>query len=149
MQEKHSPTEEVSIRITSDRSYVSGRQRIVDARLWSAMTPAQQKAAICVARAFETMGRGLGYAASDWERIPGESYSGENASERHARLIREYIEWTTACAREKISHAMIIDILSFGKPCSAVDRERRVRTGTARSNLLQGLALYCRLLGWR
>lgn len=147
LQEKHSPTESVSVRLTSERKAQKSQRRIVDARLWEAMNDEQQKAALEIALAFETMGRGLGYVSSDWQRIPG-CRGPSNAGEAHGRLIRTYVEWTKACHKEKISHSMIIDILAFGFTCRALDRDCRLKSGTARQNLFDGLTLYCVLKGW-
>ena len=144
-QENHSPTRPLALRGTPQSS--AARQRIVDARLWEMMTPAQQDAALQISLAFETMGRGLGYVLSSWQRIPG-CRGQTNAAAAHGRLIRGYIDWTKACHRKKISHAMVVDILVFGFSCRAQDRDRRQRRGTARANLLDGLALYCALKGW-
>jgi len=145
-QETHSPTQGVSQKISAERQQVRCQRRIVDARLWDAMTPAQQDAALDIARAFETMGRGLGYAGSDWERIPGGG--GHNIAEAQSRLINFYIDWTKHCHKNRISHALIIDVLVFGFSCRAVDRDRRNRTGTCRQNLMAGLTLYAQLQGW-
>lgn len=62
------------------------RRRITDARLWDAMTPAQQSAGIAIADSHELIGRGLGYVASNWQRIPGYR-SSSNVSEAHARMV--------------------------------------------------------------
>lgn len=147
MQERHLPTEEVAVRLTADRKMHRSQRRIVDARLWDAMTDTQQNAALSIAAAFEMMGRGMGYVTSNWQRIPG--CSGQsNVSEAHARMIREYVEWAEKCAKKKISHSMIIDILCFGFSCRMVDRDRRLKNGSARENLMMGLSLYCLLRGW-
>jgi hypothetical protein len=146
-QETHSPTEGVSLKISAERQQVRCQRRIVDARLWDAMTPVQQDAALEIARAYETMGRGLGYAASDWARIPGGSGS-HNMAEAQSRLVNFYIDWTKACHKNAVSHALIIDVLVFGFSCRAVDRDRRQRAGTCRQNLMQGLTLYGQLQGW-
>lgn len=148
-QESHSPTEAVTLRVSATRQEVRCHRRIIDARLWESMTPPQQDAAVEIAKAYETMGRGLGYIASDWQRIPGSRSHGGNIADAHSRLINRYIDWTKACHKEKISHSMIIDILAFGFSCRALDRDRRQRSGTSRQNLLDGLTLYCRLQGWR
>ncbi|MBI1215070.1 MAG: hypothetical protein GC185_04530 [Alphaproteobacteria bacterium] len=146
-QERHSPTEGVTTRLTPDRRQERGQRRIVDARLWEAMSAPQQSAALEISRAFETMGKGLGYVTSDWERIPG--CAGPNdAAEAHMRRVDTYVEWTKRCHREKVSHSMVIDVLVFGFSCRALDRDRRVRPGAARDNLLAGLSIYCALRGW-
>lgn len=148
-QESHSPTEAVNLRVSATRQEIRCQRRIVDARLWEAMTPPQQDAALEIAKAYETIGRGLGYIAADWQRIPGSSSHSGNIAAAHSRLINRYIDWTKACHKEKVSHSMIIDVLAFGFSCRALDRDRRQRSGTSRQNLLDGLSLYCRLQGWR
>jgi hypothetical protein len=137
----------VTVRAESGKQVRQHQRRIVDARLWEAMGDARQQAAIEIALAYETMGRGLGYVVSDWRRIPG-ARGPSNVAEAHARLINAYIDWTKHCHKAKVSHSMIVDVLVFGFSCRALDRERRVRAGASRDNLLAGLALYAELKGW-
>ncbi len=146
-QEKHSPSENITLRQNGTREKQDARRRITDARLWDAMTPMQQDAAIEVAHAFETMSRGLGYVTSNWERIPG-GRGADNAGEMHARLIRGYVEWTALCVKNNVSHSLVVDILVFGFSCRALDRDRRQGTGFARRNLMDGLLLYADMKGW-
>jgi hypothetical protein len=111
------------------------------------MSSSQQDSALEIAFAFETMGRGLGYVSSNWARLPG-AKGQNNIAESQARLINDYVGWTRECHKAKISHAMIIDVLVFGFSCAHLDRDRRVRNGTSRQNLLSGLSLYCKMKGW-
>jgi hypothetical protein len=147
IQEQHSPTEQVAIRLTAERQTHRSQRRIVDSRLWEAMTPIQQDAAIEIATAFEMMGRGMGYVLSNWQRLPG-CKGVANVSEAHSRLMNVYIEWAQKCAKRKISHSMVVDVLCFGFSCRMIDRDRRLRSGATRENLMRGLTLYCDLLGW-
>jgi len=147
LQERHSPTQNVALHVTNARSKDAHRRRIVDARLWDAMSQAQQSAALEIARAFEMMGKGLGYATSNWERIPG-CKGAHNAVEMHGRFISAYVDWTKRCHKEGVSHSMIIDILVYGFSCRALDRDRRVKAGEARKNLMEGLSVYCEMKGW-
>ncbi|MBU6475409.1 MAG: hypothetical protein KGL10_07325 [Alphaproteobacteria bacterium] len=170
LQERHAPTRPLSTRQENDARYDTSphgarydtsprgarydtsprgaRRRITDARLWDAMSFRQQDAASAIASAFEMLGRGLGYAQSNWQRIPG-CKGAENVAEAHARMLDAYTLWARECARAKISHAMIVDVLCFGFSCKTVDGDRRQRNGTARENLMKGLSLYCQLQGWR
>jgi hypothetical protein len=147
LQERHSPTQASLIRLTPERHAQNNQRRIVDARLWEAMTPMQQDAAIEIALGCESMGRGMGFAQTDLQRIPG-SRGQNNVGEFHGRLINTYIEWTKLCHRRKVSHAMILDVLVFGIPLAQCDRDRRVRKGSSRKNLLDGLNLYCEIRRW-
>jgi hypothetical protein len=146
LQEKRAPTEPVTVRVTAEREVQSSRRRIVDARLWGLMSPAQQDSALEIDRAYQMMSSGLGYTRSDWQRVPGGG--GGNAGEAHARLITAYVEWTKLCHKHKVSHSMILDVLVFGHALAQCDRDRRVRKGTSRANLLEGLRLYCKVKGW-
>jgi hypothetical protein len=147
LQERHSPSAAVSVRVGGGRQMEQGQRRIVDARLWDAMAPAQQDAALEIAHVFETVSRGIGYATSDWTRQP--SMRGTvNAAEIHGRLLAGYNSWAERCRKEGVSHSMVIDILVFGFSCQALDRDRRARAGWAKRNLLKGLALYCDVKGW-
>ena len=148
LQETHSPTEAVTLRQGAERRLWQSQRRIVDARLWATLEGRRQDAALQIAHAFEAMSRGLGYTLSNWERLPG-ARSHNNASEAHARLVGDYAEWAKRCALAKISHAMVLDILVFGKGLKQSDGERRMRKGSARKNLLKGLEIYCHLKGWR
>lgn len=138
MQEKHSPTE----RQNDQRS-----RRLVDIRLWEGMTEAQQNAAVEIADSYDMMKGGLGYATSDWQRIPG-CRGPSNIADAHARMMNFYMEWARKCAGRKISHAMVVDVLCFSFPCALIDRDRRLKNGATRANLLRGLSLYCELRGW-
>jgi hypothetical protein len=137
IQEKHSPT------VRTDQS----QRRIVDTRLWEGMTESQQNAAIEIADSYDMMKQGLGYVTSDWQRIPG-CRGPSNIAEAHARMMNFYMEWAKKCAGRKISHAMVVDVLCFGFPCALIDRDRRLKNGATRQNLMRGLSLYCELRGW-
>lgn len=147
LQERHSPTEQMNVRVTPERQQHQSQRRIVDGRLWESMTAVQQDAAIAIATSFDMMGRGMGYVLSNWQRIPG-CRGSANVTEAHARMIKAYIEWAQKCAPRKISHSMVVDVLCFGFSCRMIDRDRRLKTGSTRGNLMQGLSLYCELMGW-
>lgn len=147
LQERHSPTEGVSLRLSPGRAQEAGRRRITDARLWAALAPAQQDAALEIAAVFEALSRGIGYSSSDWTRVRGGS-GGVNPAEIQGRLFAGYADWTCRCHKAGVSHSMILDILVFGFSCHALDRDRRAKPGWSRRNLLKGLALYCEVKGW-
>ncbi len=144
LQEAHSPSESITFR---GGEKLEARRRVTDARLWDAMTPTQQDAALQIAKAYETMSRGMGYITSDWTRIPGGGGAG-NIGDLHARLVRGYVEWTVLCAKNNISHSLVIDVLVFGFSCRALDRDRRQGQGLTRANLMEGLWLYADMKGW-
>jgi len=137
-QEVHSPTKIVKPRT---------KARITDIRLWNSMTPPQQDAAIEIASSFETLTKGIGYNSINWQKIPG-TRSSHNISELHAELINIYMQWGEKCIKRSISHSMVIDILCYGLSCSVSDRERRIRKGGSKKNLLEGLEVYCKMRGW-
>jgi len=121
-------------------------RRLLDARLWLRMSALQQEAAMEIAHSFEMVHNGSGYKTSNWQRIPTRSTG--NMSDARADLVNVYFEWARKCTVEKISHAMIIDVLCFGHACRSVDAARRVKNGTTQKYLLRGLSLYCEVRGW-
>ncbi|TAL37280.1 MAG: hypothetical protein EPN97_05485 [Alphaproteobacteria bacterium] len=147
LQERHSPSMAVALRAPQGRSAECSQRRIVDARLWEAMTQAQQDAALEIARVFESLSRGIGFQVSDWTKTPS-MRGGANPAEIHARLLSGYVDWTLRCRKAGVSHSMIIDVLVFGFSCQALDSDRRVRKGSTKANLLKGLSLYCEVKGW-
>jgi hypothetical protein len=148
LQEHHSPSIPVTLRAPQGRAPERGQRRLVDARLWDAMTPSQQDAAVEITRVFESLSRGIGFSVSDWTKPPSMRGGGANPAEIHARLLNGYVEWTLHCRKAGVSHSMIIDILVFGISCQALDEDRRVRKGRTKANLLKGLGLYCTVKGW-
>jgi len=146
LQERHSPTAPVTLRDAAGKTRAGCARRVTDARLWDSLAAPQQDAAREIALACEVLGQGLGYAASNWEKIPGSRAN--NALECFERLVAGYVAWARRCGQEGISHSLVVDIVVYGFSCRALDRDRRAATGTARRNLARGLALYCRLKGW-
>lgn len=148
LQERIAPTEAVEVHNAQERESRQCRRRLVDARLWDSFDSTLQQAATEIAYAFEALSKGLGFSTSNWNRVPG-ARNPTAAANSHARLTGIYIDWTRACHDAKVSHSMVIDILCFGISCKALDRDRRVRGGKSRQNLLDGLDLYARMRGWR
>ncbi len=92
-QETHSPTEAVELRLSAERTTTRSQRRIVDARLWDAMTPAQQDAALEIDYAFQLLSRGLGYRMSDPHRMRHGGGRGQGGEiERQAQRIAEYFD---------------------------------------------------------
>jgi hypothetical protein len=141
-QEVHSPTLAIILRGATD----AGRRRIIDLRLWDSLSPPQQDAALEIAHACLLLSRGIGFAQSDWERLPGGG-SFDIGSDM-AELSGLYGGWARACRAANVSHGSIVDILVFGQSCGAQDRDRKLRRGSSKRNLQAGLSLYCRLRGW-
>ena len=146
-QERHAPTQAVTLRQHDKQQEQSCRRRILDARLWDSLSQEEQDAAYEIALAYESLTKGLGAGTSDWSRLPG-ARNPSAVANAYGRLSGGYMDWARRCQTSGVSHSMIIDILCMGISCSALDRDRRVRKGTARQNLLDGLTLYARLRGW-
>jgi len=147
IQEKHSPTEVIQVKTPNNSKPQKAIKRIVDNRLWSALTSSQQHASIEINNAFEMMSKGMGYASSNWQKIPG-CRSPSNITEARLRMINFYLEWVKKCTEKKLSHSMVVDILCFGFSCRMIDHDRRLRKGGTKKNLMSALTLYCQLHGW-
>lgn len=146
-QEQHSPTTTIELKISNKRKTAKYQQRIVDARLWSKMSPSQQDAALAIDRAFGLMCKGIGYKISA-PHLPKISHSHKNNAEFESEIINTYFEWVQQCKAKNLSHSASIDIIVYGKTCKETDRNRRVRNGWARKNLLDCLNIYCKINGW-
>lgn len=146
-QENHSPTEPVYVQTTQNRKTQRSTRRILDARLWESLSLPQQDAALEIAAAAHLATKGVGFRTSPYSmhRL-GPSAGSE--TERQAALVSFYFSWARECKQARISHACALDILLFGKSCRQVDKERRLRNGSARLNLVEVLKLYCKLRGW-
>lgn len=147
LQEKHSPTVPVTMRVSADRDDYACQRRLLDARLWESLPREAQDAATDIAYSYEALTKGMGAATSNWARVPG-ARNPSAVANGYGRLSGHYMDWARACQKEGISHSMVIDVVCIGVSCSALDRDRRVRKGTTRQNLYDGLMLYARLRGW-
>lgn len=147
IQERQAPTETVIIYHPGHAEEQRCQRRLLDARLWESLDPTLQAAATEIAYAYESLSKGLGFSTSNWERVPG-ARNPAAAANSHARINGAYFDWANACHGAEISHTMVIDVLCFGIACKALDRDRRVRTGNSRANLIGGLELYAHLQGW-
>lgn len=146
-QERQAPTVAVQRNLGGGRSALQHRRRMVDARLWDAMSPFQQNAAMALEQACYLLSRGLGYRIS----APHKAYTGKSTfkeTDRDAEKITLYSQWVKKCQEEQQHYSAAMDILAFGKSCREVDRSRQCRNGWARSNLFACLDLYCRIRGW-
>ncbi len=147
-QEHHSPTVAVTVRVSAGRDDYACQRRMIDARLWDSLPREAQDAAIDIAQAYEALTKGMGPAtASNWAHVPGPRNAGADRN-AYGRLSGTYMDWARSCQKEGVSHSMVIDIVCMGISCSALDSDRRVRKGTSRQNLYDGLMLYARLRGW-
>ncbi len=147
LQEQHSPTTAILVKTSNKRKSKKYQQRILDARLWNKMTNAQQDAALAIDRAFQLMSKGLGYRISA-PHLAKISTSRVNHSDYEGELINIYFKWAKSCKEKELHHSAAIDILIYGKSCIEVDRNRRVRNGWAKNNLLESLNIYCKIRGW-
>ena len=126
-------------------------RRQSDARLWSwlAKEPDFERAALKIGSAFAHIDRGVGLQQSGLARAMRGGSGGTIYPSHIAGLIFDYFAWGRECTRQRVSHAAIMDVLAYGKPCRQVDQDRRRRNGWTREQIAEGLALYCAMKGWR
>lgn len=147
-QERIEPTEAVEVTISRSTRRVREicRRRVVEARLWDAMSGDQQGAAERIAGGFEVITAGLGASGMRLgvrgDRSYGDPWEGARG------LIEDYWAWAKRTQRQELSVAAALDVLAFGLSCREVDRRRRKRKGWARGNLFEALEVYCDVKGW-
>lgn len=109
-QEQNAPTTIVRQKLSTERTTTKHRQRIVDARLWKAMSPFQQNAALALEHAFHVMSIGLGYRTSSPHKLnTGKAHYREN--DRDGEVIALYFQWAEQCQKDTLHHAAAIDVL--------------------------------------
>lgn len=142
--EAHSPTDFYDVRITSERRAHLCRRRQWDAKLWDSLKSNEQDAMQAINGGFQVICSGLGVKTFNPFRVQGTPGNIDYGAE----LYRWYMEWGEKCNKQKISHAMCMDIISYGKSVREVARDRRCSRFAIRRNLGLGLGLYCELRGW-
>ncbi len=143
------PTEPVEVVL----SHASGRKqatktevRIGDARLWHALTHAQQDAAVAIERAMTVLTGGMGIRIAKLERLNFKG--GARPEEVYAQMNIDYMEWGRRCGLARINADIVRDY------CRGIGLERlaslkRMRRTTAREHLINGLQEYVEMKGWR
>lgn len=148
-QQPHSPRGTLNIRDleggnATARTLSYAVRRIVDARLWRALTDVQQQAAVDLAGAFHA-GLGGAPASPVAERVD------TSLSPKRFEPIgfeRDYWEWAKAAEAKGISAPAVIDVVCLGKSRREVARSRHKRDAWVKRNLIEGLELYAMIKGW-
>ncbi len=146
-QENKAPTCHIEKKVPNNKNKTTQHRRLLDARLWDALSAEQQDAAFFIDHAYQLITRGLGYRISKYSPITGHATK-EMAHEKDADRMNFYFKWAETCNKRKYTHAACLDVLVFGKTCRKIDRERRMRNGWAKQNLHDCLTLYAELRGW-
>lgn len=141
-QQFHSPTEAEEVKVGhAGRTQVSKTQRrIVDARLWNSLSPAQQEAAECIAAGFRILTQGLGMKVASHERADQSKRDYWNRAEE--TVVAGYWDWQQEMRKERRNPHTIIMVLVEGHTLSDMDRMMRSRKGTMRGLLVAALDLY-------
>lgn len=147
-QERHSPTEAVTVRITGSRRQETARRRKSDARIFERLLhDDQQQAAVEINDAFNAITGHVGCRIMVYEPdyVPGTGDKGH----RMDILRRTYMEWADIGDKGKFSHAAALDIICYGKGLREVDSGRRKAHGFAKTNLVNALDVWCEVRGWK
>ena len=112
------------------------------------LSSTQFQAAIELRDAFEFVTRPVALKISDPARLPGPGRQEDVENRRLDRLWGHYTIWAKEMQRRGINYFAVVDVLVYGKTCSTLDWEYRVRKGAAVEMLSESLAIYCDLQGW-
>lgn len=115
-----------------------------DAKLRNSLTSDQEIAYDAIARAYNIIVSGLGLRATDYSAATGKGLAGV---ERGAELMVEYWEWRDTCKQRYISAKMAVEVIVDGKSLRQVEIDHKMIEGTAKSNLLKALGVWCSLVG--
>ena len=134
------------VKLTEDRKAHEGFMCNIHAKLLDALDMTQQDAMKDICLGFELLTRGMGVKVGSYGPRVDKSYGAQN---RMMELEGLYVQWSKLCMVEKLSHAMAMDAIAYGKSMRQIDHDRRQKTGTARANLIEALDLYCKMRGWK
>ena len=150
-QERHSPTEAVEVRIDHRRTKQVCTRRKPDARMFNAMTLAEQKAADRIRAAVLLRIGEVACKVQDPNRLHGRAAEEPECAkvDWERQLLRDYDRWIAAARAQGLSPSDVIQIIVHGQSCAQQDRERRQRNGTAKAHLIQALALFAVMKGWQ
>lgn len=144
-QERHSPTEAISVRLTRDRLVVQSLRRVLDARLFDALDDDQLKAAEIINRGFRAITQQVAIRTMKFDRV----IAGESDSEWQHRSIEAYRRWLASAPRFAFEVDVVLDVIVLGKSLRETDRDRRRPRGFARLHLTRGLDAFCQIVGWK
>lgn len=153
---KHRPTEPFNIRPTGEirgGKVIRSRPELVqrrkqDARIFKDMTPAQESAFELIGYGWRALGSDVMLKSGfDVLRVDGGRRSIN--PERAAQIAKQYMDWAKACPVNEVSVNPIINIIGWAAPMRATERLYRMKNGTAKPNLINGLELYIEMWGAR
>ena len=147
-QERHSATEAVEVRISQNRVTTRCRRRKIDARMWEAMSPRQERAADAIFAGFGVLVNGARIKTQSLIRVDRGTASQADASDYEAVLIRRYVEWADRATAEGLSASDVVQVLVHGESCAQQDRRLRQGNGKALLHLLEALDLYAVMCRW-
>lgn len=144
-QERHSPTEDYSVRISGERSMVLTRRRKQDARLFDKLTNDHIKAMEEINCAYwyiagEAGYRFMRYSAEVGGRIP---LHGELEKMREA-----YKEWIDRGARGAFKIKPALSIIIEAKSYTITASSFNKRRSWVKGNFHDSLMTYCEIRGW-
>ncbi|GEM_PF-4134465 len=134
------------VKLSGERKAHEGFMCNIHAKLLDALDMTQQDAMVDIILGFEGLTRGMGVKVGSYGPRVDKSYS---TGSRMMELEGLYVQWSKLCQVERVSHAMAMDSVAYGKSLRQIDHDRRQRTGTAKSNLIDALDLYCKMRGWK
>lgn len=158
-QQTHSPTERVEIvrkwvvdpgSGEARAETISGvRRRVIDTKLWDAMSTWQQEATEAIARGFLAVVGDVACRTGLVEIRGGDGRPVLSLSDHDVAAVRHYRSWARRCKVESPDAlAATLSVVVFARSCVETDKLYRHRNGWARGALFEGLDLYCRLRGW-
>ena len=148
-QETHSPTEAVEVTISKGtrRTQERCRRRKEDARIWEAMSPNQERAAVWIHAALAQVLGDVAVRISRYDQgRRGTSHSDD--PEWQARLREGYRKWAAVALDRGFVVSDVNQILGHGETLSEQDERIRQRKGRAKQHLLHALQEFVVLQGW-
>ncbi len=149
-QEAHHPTERVVL-LGDSREAEKVRRRRVDARLWRALDPDQERALTTLGECAERLLRPVSTRVSAYDGMPvtHRAHTGTPLETVNPRQRAHWVAWVERCQAQGIAHDVVVALMVRGESLSMMDRAQARRKGWARRELFRALNAYCHVRGWK
>lgn len=149
MQERHSPTVEIAVDDGTDKRRTrSNFTRVRQSEAWrhNRLSAMERQAETEMLRAWQARTSGLGAIRSALR--PRLASGGFRESVESATLESAWLETVRESRRRKINFAVVVEVLTEPRTLKEIDHAHRLKSGTAFSFYVRGLAVWCVARGW-
>jgi hypothetical protein len=151
LQERHSPTVEISVDDPAgNRRARRNVTRVRQSEAWrhNVLTGMQRQAETEMQTAWRARTIGLGVAGMNLDGVRGTGSTGDAEAERNAELEATWRALANECRRERIPFAVVLAVLTEPRTLAEIERAFRLGAGAALFEYARALDVWAWLRGW-